>query len=79
MSVSKAHIEATNRYNAKNYKQLKVNVRFNDYDFIDNYCKTNNISKASLVLNSVKYCINNNIDIKNQNAVNGKDEDDNDI
>ena len=59
MSVSKAHIKASNKYNTKTYKQLKINIRPSDYDMIDNYCKDNNISKASLILNACKEYINN--------------------
>ena len=59
MTVSEAHIKASNKYNAKTYKQLKINIRPSDYDIIDNYCKDNNISKASLILNACKEYINN--------------------
>ncbi len=66
MSVSKAHIKASNKYNKANYKQLKANVKPDDYEAIDNYCKNNGISKAALIINSIKYCIENNIDLKNK-------------
>ncbi len=66
MSVSKAHIKASNKYNKANYKQLKVNIKPDDYKLIDDFCKENDISKAAMIINSVKYCIDNNIDLKNK-------------
>ncbi len=65
MSVSKAHIKASNKYNKANYKQLKANIKPEDYKLIDDFCKDNNISKAAMIVNSVKYCIENNIDLAN--------------
>ena len=50
-------------YNAKNYKQLKANLKFEDYEIIDNFCKDRNISKTQFIVNSCKYIIDNNIDI----------------
>ncbi len=66
MSVSKAHIKASNKYNKANYKQLKANVKPEDYELIDNFCKDNAISKASVIVNAIKYCIENNIDLKSE-------------
>lgn len=63
MAVTKAHIKASRKYNDKNYKQLTAMIKPEDYIFIDNYCKTNDISKAKLIVNCCKYCINNDIDI----------------
>ena len=34
------------------------------YDFIDNYAKEKNISKASLIVKSIKYIADNDIDLK---------------
>ena len=64
MSTTKAHIKATDKYNKANYKQLKANIKPTDYKLIDDYCTANNISKASLIVNSIRYVIDNNIDIK---------------
>lgn len=65
MAVTKAHIKASNKYNKENYKQLKTNIKPDDYKLIDNYCTENDISKAKLIINCIKYCIKNNIDVKN--------------
>ena len=41
---------------------------------IEDYCNNNNISKAKLIINSIKYCINNNINVfDDQNTNNSKD------
>ena len=64
MSVSKAHIKASNKYNKENYKKIQANIKPSDYQMIDDYCAENDISKAALIVNSIKYIIDNNIDIK---------------
>ena len=33
MAVSKAHIKASNKYNAQNYKKIQANIKPEDYDF----------------------------------------------
>ena len=50
-------------YNSKKYKQLKVEIKPEDYSLIDNYCKNNNISKAQFIVKSCKYVIKNDIDL----------------
>ena len=59
MAVSKAHIKASNKYNKANYKQLKANVKPEDYDLIDVYCKNHEISKAKFIVDACKYYIEN--------------------
>lgn len=56
---SAAKIKANNKYSSAHYKGLTIKVKPSDYDIIDNYCKDNNISKASLILNACKEYINN--------------------
>ena len=51
-------------YNSKKYKQLKVEIKPENYSLIDNFCKNNNISKASFIVKSCKYIIDNNIQFK---------------
>ena len=48
----------------KTFKQLKVEIKPENYSLIDNYCKNNNISKASFIVKSCKYIIDNNIKFK---------------
>ena len=45
-------------------KQINATLDISDYRMIDDYCTANNISKASLIVNSIRYVIDNNIDIK---------------
>lgn len=45
-------------------KQLNCTLDSADYYMIDNYCNEKNISKAKLVVNSIGYIIDNDIDIK---------------
>lgn len=59
--ISQAQIEASKRYHAKTYKRFSADIKIEDYNFIDEYCKSNNISKAKLCVSAIKYCIDNNI------------------
>lgn len=65
MAVSKAHIRASKKYNAKTYKTFTVNAKFDEYDKITDYCEKNGLSKAQLLLRAAKYCIDHDIDLKN--------------
>ena len=47
------------KYNKEHYKQLKIEIKPEDYDFIDVYCKKNDISKAKFIVESCKYYIEN--------------------
>ena len=44
-------------------KQINATLNIDDYNAIDSYCKNNGISKAQLIIKSVTYIIDNNIDI----------------
>ena len=70
MSVSKAHIKASNKYNKANYKKIQANIKPDDYEMIDNFCKNNNISKATAITEAIRYCIENNIDFTNKKSEN---------
>lgn len=63
MPQTEAQKRAKAKYNAKTYKQLKVNVKPLDYNIIDQYCNKHGISKAAFVVGACKYCIDNNIDL----------------
>lgn len=63
--MSKPQTKASNKYNKANYKQLKANIKPDDYNLIDTYCSTHNISKAQLIVKSIRYIIDNNINIDN--------------
>lgn len=63
MAVTKAHIKASNKYNKENYSKIQANISKSDYQIIDDFCKSNNISKSIMIVNCCRYCIDNNIDI----------------
>lgn len=56
---SPAKIKANNKYSSNHYQGLTVKIKPSDYNIIDNYCKNNNISKASLIVEACKEYINN--------------------
>ena len=60
---SEAKIRANNKYRSSHYKRLSLDILPADFALIDDYCKTHGISKAALIVRSVKYCIANNIDL----------------
>lgn len=45
----------------KTFKQLKVDIKPDDYLIIDDYCKKSNISKAKFIVKCYKYCIDHDI------------------
>lgn len=47
------------KYNKEHYRQLKVEIKPEDYEFIDSYCKNNKISKAKLIVEACRYYIDN--------------------
>lgn len=65
MAVSKAHIKASNKYNKENYKKIQANVKPEDYDLIDGYCKSKKISKAKFIVEACKFYIDNHEDNSN--------------
>ena len=60
MAMSKAHIRASAKYNKDNYKKLQANIKPDDYNIIDNYCKNSGMSKAQLIVAACKEYIKNN-------------------
>ena len=64
MAVSKAHIKASNKYNKENYKKIQANIKPADFAIIEDYCKDTGLSKATVIVNAIKYCIENNVDLK---------------
>ncbi len=45
--------------NKDNIKQLKADIKPDDYSMIDDYCKKNDISKAKFIVEACKYYIEN--------------------
>lgn len=60
---TEAQKRAEKRYKAKTYKTFTVNAKIADYEKIELFCNTNNISKAQLLLKAAMYVIDNDISI----------------
>ena len=58
---TEAQAQAEKRYKAKTYRTFTVNAKVADYEKIELYCNTNNMSKAGLLLRAALYCIDNEI------------------
>lgn len=50
------------KYNKEHYKQLKIEIKPDDYSLIDDYCKNNKISKAKFIVDACKYYIDSHSD-----------------
>ena len=59
--VSAAQMAAVKKYKEGKYKKFSADIKIEDYNFIDEYCKNNDISKAKLCVSAIRYCIDNNI------------------
>ena len=57
---TEAQAQAEKRYKAKTYRTFTVNA---NYEKIELFCNTNNISKAQLLLRSAMYIIDNDIEL----------------
>ncbi len=66
MSVSEAHKRASAKYDKKNMDTIGIKYRKDVVQKIKQYAKDNDISLNKLCINSVLYCIENNIDLKNK-------------
>lgn len=42
-------------------KQIKIDVKPDEYSLIDEAAKINNMGKKELIIKSIRYCIDNNI------------------
>ena len=62
--TSDAQIKASNKYKNSHYKRVAIDLKPDDADFINDYSKEKNISKAILIIKSVRYIADNNIDLK---------------
>ncbi len=68
---SEAQKKADKKYRYKKLadgtkKQINATIGTEDYSLIDDYCRNNDMSKASLIVKAIRYCIENNIDLKNE-------------
>lgn len=64
---SEAQIRANSKYNKKTYNNIAIRVKPIEFDFIDNLAKSQNLSKASLIVRALHYIADNNIDLSADN------------
>ena len=62
----KAQKKYQNKIRTTTKAQLNCTIDREDFNMISEYCTAHNISKAVLVTNAIKYCIYNDIDLKNE-------------
>ena len=68
MPRSEAQKRADKKYNEKTYHRYAVNTRKEYIPVIEEYKAKNGITSDSGIFNAaIKYCIENNIDLKNDN------------
>ena len=51
------------KYMDKTYKNLAIHIRPENVQLIDNYCKLIGLSKAATIVNTIKYLIENNVNL----------------
>ncbi len=67
MAMSDAQRRANRKYDKAHYKTIACKCKLCDYDIYKSYAEKQNIESMSNLLNKcLKYCIENNIDLKNR-------------
>lgn len=61
--VHKRKIKYNAEFNKKNYKQLTLHIKPDEVEFIKKIAANAHLSMTQLVLKSVKYCVNNNVNL----------------
>ena len=54
MAVSKAHINASNKYNKEHYAKIHANINKNDFNGACKFCDVSGMSKAQLISNAIR-------------------------
>lgn len=49
------------KWDKSNLKQVSLKLKINEYELLDNYCKSNDIPKNGFIRNAIAYAIKNNI------------------
>lgn len=60
MPLSEAKKKANKKYNDNKRKTFTVSLNLKEYELLDNYCKTNNLSRSGLVKTRIGDIINPN-------------------
>ncbi len=67
MAMTDAQRRANRKYDKAHYKSVACKCRLEDYNDMKKYAEQQEIeSMSSLLSRCVKYCIENNIDLKNK-------------
>lgn len=53
--------EYNKEYRKEHYTQIVIRPKKEIADIINNYCTDNNINRSQFIINSIIYCIDNNI------------------
>lgn len=61
-------IKRQDAYNKMHYERIGIRLKPEDNEAIENYCKQHNISKASFIIKSCRYIIDNSINFNNTNT-----------
>lgn len=66
MAMTDAQRRANRKYDKAHYKTIACKCKLEDYEIYKNYAESQEIGTMSNLLNKcVKYCIENNIELKN--------------
>ena len=60
---TEAQKRADKKYLSKKYKYFSVNAQIKEYDKIEKFCQDKNISRSALIIKSIMYVIDNNIEL----------------
>lgn len=66
---SVARLEANNRWNSKNYDDIKLRVQKGERDRLKLYCLQHDISLNGFLTAAVAYCIQNGVDLSAVSAL----------
>lgn len=64
MPQTDAQKRAKKKYDAKNYKTIGIKCPINEYEIISCKAQSNNMTLSMFSRMCIKYCIENNIDLK---------------
>ena len=60
---TKSHIESVAKYNKGKYTNFQVQIKIEEAQAIDNYCKKIGMSKASTIVSAIKYLMANDVNL----------------
>jgi len=64
MAQTEAQKKAKKKYDSKTYKNVNIKMKLSNAEALDKYINNNDInSRNSYIINCINYCINNNINV----------------